>query len=66
MLLAKTTDTFDLYMQPYATVASTPDQYGVLTVFFEFLVSSFCSRLMKFKGVNMSCWGNSSGQRVGQ
>ena len=34
----------------------------MLTMVFEFLVSSFCSGLMELKGVDMPCWGNSSGQ----
>lgn len=46
--------------------AIAPHLVDVLTMVFELLVSSFCPRLMKLKGVNVSCWGNSSGQRVSQ
>lgn len=38
--------------------------FTVLTVTFELLFGSFCPRLMKLKGVHVSCRSNCSGQRM--
>lgn len=56
-----------LYMYIYYTcICVYPLICVCLTMFFKLLVSSFCSGLMELKGVDMSCWGNSSGQGVCQ